>query len=399
MKIRTKLVGGFLLVALLVPVLGGIAVRQVTSINDDVQTLSQGAIPTLLAVHELERLQEDQQVAALTYFASGREPDRLRYAELAQEFDRRLAALTEQGGRAGRSRAIGDLAAQLVDEHARFTAAAEQILDSRGTVDGGLVELRRWSDTISVELSYIFQRFAAANRRPSDAVAVPEAARRENSELIAGAEGMLRVIGLAYAQAAAYAIGQTPSLKVQFEEDIGSFNEWLAVARNAGNTNDRAILARVETEFQQFEAAARAMLRAADFAAQSRGVFAEASGSIIGLLDQMAAQASANTDAARTSAESTSANAARLMGLLTLIAFGLAGALGVWLSGTLTRPITHLRDVAERVSQGDFEDVEISVETQDEVGDLARAFRRMVASLRILMPQGSDEGELGIGRL
>jgi methyl-accepting chemotaxis protein len=87
------------------------------------------------------------------------------------------------------------------------------------------------------------------------------------------------------------------------------------------------------------------------------------------------------------------------MGLLTLIAFGLAGALGVWLSGTLTRPITHLRDVAERVSQGDFEDVEISVETQDEVGDLARAFRRMVASLRILMPQGSDEGELGIGRL
>src|SRR5688572_18059349 len=147
MKIRTKLVGAFVLVALLVPVLGGLAVRQVDSINGDVQTLSRGAIPTLFEVHELERAQENQQAAVLRYYISGREEDRARYAESARSFDQQLARLASAGAQLGgaEEREIARLARQLTDERAKFQGAALQIISARATVDQALTELRRRS--------------------------------------------------------------------------------------------------------------------------------------------------------------------------------------------------------------------------------------------------------------
>lgn len=399
MKIRTKLVGAFVLVALLVPVLGGLAVRQVDSINSDVGTLSRGAIPTLFEVHELERSQENQQAAVQRYYITGREEDRARYEESARTFDEQLTRLTSAGTRLGGSeeREIANLARQLTDERARFQGAALQIIDARATVDQALTELRRRSDDISVELSYILRRFTPAERRTTDASGIPEGIRRLNSEMVVSTEGMLRTIDLVHSQAAAYTVRQDPPIKVKFEENNEVFGDWLQAGMAAGNANDQAILGRVRTKYTEFEASARSMLRAADFAADARTAFTEASASIIVLLDQMATRATTNTDRARTSAESTAAGSMGLMVALTAVGFVLAGALGVWLAQGLTRPITHLRDVADRVSRGDFTGADIEVETQDEIGDLARSFRRMVASLRILMPREGEE-EITIGR-
>lgn len=399
MRIRTKLVGAFLLVALLVPALGGLAVRQVNSINSDVQSLSHGAIPTLFNVHELERAQEDQQAAVLRYYISGREEDRTRYEERARDFDQQLERLTAASARLGGEdeREIAALARQLADERSKFAGAALQIISARATVDQALTDLRRRSDDISIELSYILRRLTPAERRPTDGSGIPEPVRRQNSELVVSIEGMLRYINLAHSQAAAYAVRQDPPLKVQFEENSEVFTEWLQAGMAAGNTNDQAILARVRTKYGEFEASARSMLRSADFAAEARTAFTAASASIIALLDQMAASAAANTTQAQRSAESTAASSSGVMAMLTIIAFAVAGALGVWLAAGLTRPITHLRDVADRVSRGDFANADIQVATQDEIGDLARSFRRMVASLRILMPR-EDEEQIPIGR-
>ncbi len=70
MSIRIKLVGGFLAVALLVALLGGIAISRVNSINDDVETLTETAIPTTMRVQELDQIQRRQQIAVFKVVGS-----------------------------------------------------------------------------------------------------------------------------------------------------------------------------------------------------------------------------------------------------------------------------------------------------------------------------------------
>ena len=77
--------------------------------------------------------------------------------------------------------------------------------------------------------------------------------------------------------------------------------------------------------------------------------------------------------------------------LVTMIAFLLAVSTGTIQTQAIVGPIVRLRDVADRVSRGDMGDVEINVTSQDEIGDLAGAFRRMVASVRFLMANDGDE--------
>lgn len=59
----------------------------------------------------------------------------------------------------------------------------------------------------------------------------------------------------------------------------------------------------------------------------------------------------------------------------------LALALAIYISATITRPLKHLAEVADRMSLGEL-DVEIDVESRNEVGQLAESLRRMQASLR-----------------
>ena len=59
----------------------------------------------------------------------------------------------------------------------------------------------------------------------------------------------------------------------------------------------------------------------------------------------------------------------------------LAIALAVAIAQTITRPLRHLADVADRISMGEME-VEIDVNQNDEIGKLAESLRLMQTSLR-----------------
>jgi HAMP domain-containing protein len=50
----------------------------------------------------------------------------------------------------------------------------------------------------------------------------------------------------------------------------------------------------------------------------------------------------------------------------------------------ITRPIAHLRDVADKISLGDM-DASIHIDTKDEIGDLGDSFRRLQVSLKEAM--------------
>jgi nitrogen fixation/metabolism regulation signal transduction histidine kinase len=70
-----------------------------------------------------------------------------------------------------------------------------------------------------------------------------------------------------------------------------------------------------------------------------------------------------------------------LYGSAASIGIVLALGLAVFISATITRPMTHLAEVADRMSLGEL-DVDIDVEGNNEIGQLAESLRRMQASLR-----------------
>ena len=64
-----------------------------------------------------------------------------------------------------------------------------------------------------------------------------------------------------------------------------------------------------------------------------------------------------------------------------VIGIVLALGLALFISTTITRPMTHLAEVADRMSLGEL-DVEIDVTGDNEIGQLAESLRRMQSSLR-----------------
>ena len=76
--------------------------------------------------------------------------------------------------------------------------------------------------------------------------------------------------------------------------------------------------------------------------------------------------------------------------LIVVLAIVFVVALGVafYVSQGITKPVAHLSDVAEKVSMGDL-DVSVAVNSDDEIGDLADSFGRMVTAYRFM---AQDEG-------
>jgi HAMP domain-containing protein len=186
--------------------------------------------------------------------------------------------------------------------------------------------------------------------------------------------------------AAGYTVTLNPLLKQRFADASLAFPAFLKSARNAAGPEDRPFLDRVEKVFfQEFEPAARGMIETADAAAASRLAFADASSALGGWLEELAGIQSANLGLAQREARNAVQDSRLLLIATTVLAFVLAGALGLWFARRITRPIVELRDVADRVSSGDLRATEIAPAANDEVGDLARAFQRMLASIRILM--------------
>lgn len=67
-----------------------------------------------------------------------------------------------------------------------------------------------------------------------------------------------------------------------------------------------------------------------------------------------------------------------------IAAIELSGA--AWLlARSITQPLLRLRNAADSVSNGDVQNLDIEVDSEDEIADLAASFRRMIASLRFLM--------------
>ncbi|MER3419849.1 MAG: hypothetical protein C4290_04665 [Chloroflexota bacterium] len=386
MRLRTKLIAYFVVIALLVPVVGMAAVNRIRTINGSVQELSDKAVPRLRAAERLGEIQRAQEVAALSFQATGRDEDRQRYLALSEQFDAELARLKELD-QTDRGK---ELLQNISSERARFINAGTQLITARQTVDRNIANLRAKNDEMVQQLNKIRARFASSGSG-SDLGTIPVSLRNQVNDLLLGTEGMLHQVAVQFQIASGYVLSPNDDLKQQFETASSLFASSLNIANTAGGPEDRAILVGVQSSFRQFETSARAMMSAADITKRAREVFPEASGKIGGLLTSYIDWQSQQVTNARNASASTLSGAMQLLVAMTVLAFAMAAGLGLIFARAITQPIAHLRDIADRVSTGDLENVDITVESEDEIGDLAASFRRMVASIKFLMMRGAEE--------
>ncbi|MDQ7798969.1 MAG: HAMP domain-containing protein [Candidatus Edwardsbacteria bacterium] len=84
--------------------------------------------------------------------------------------------------------------------------------------------------------------------------------------------------------------------------------------------------------------------------------------------------------------------------LIIGIAVLFAGFIILLFSGTIIKDVNRLNRIANRISMGDME-VKMDVRRNDEIGDLADSFGRMVASLKIvMMEKGESENKTEQGK-
>lgn len=84
-------------------------------------------------------------------------------------------------------------------------------------------------------------------------------------------------------------------------------------------------------------------------------------------------------------AEAEARNQANMLNLAYIFAGVLVLMIGItyWLASRISAPIKQLAEMADKVSKGEL-DVTIDLNRKDEIGELAEAFNRMVASIKIL---------------
>jgi len=226
----------------------------------------------------------------------------------------------------------------------------------------------------------------STSNAPVDSSSIPPTLRTSIHDLLLGQEGMLHIVSLQAQLATSYALRPDDAAKQMFQKVAPTFTAWFNIANAAGGSDDRAILARVQNRYvNQFEPSGKAIMQATDFANSARTSFNQASTSITDELNTIVAGQLAQVTSSQENAKSIASGATGLMLFVTLAAFLFAGAVGLILANTIVGPIVRLRDVADRVSRGEMDDVAIDVREGDEIGDLAGAFRRMVASVRFLM--------------
>ncbi len=70
--------------------------------------------------------------------------------------------------------------------------------------------------------------------------------------------------------------------------------------------------------------------------------------------------------------------------LMTFVTLGLVVMWSFFLAKSITGPIEQLSQVATSVSRGDLDAADITVTSNDEIGELAAAFRKLVNAYRVL---------------
>jgi methyl-accepting chemotaxis protein len=96
-------------------------------------------------------------------------------------------------------------------------------------------------------------------------------------------------------------------------------------------------------------------------------------------------------------ANSAASGAERLVLIVAAIAIALAVLITLWLARSIIRPLTEISEAAEKIAEGDL-DVDVTADSEDEIGRLADAFRNSVDYLNDMAAAAEHvaDGDLAI---
>lgn len=393
MRLRTKLIGFALAVALLAPVIGVFAYLRLDSVGGRLRTLSEDYVPDALEVTKMNELQTDEQLALVSYVATGSAEAKQQYETSGLIFDAELSQLRMRAVKAGYTAELRDLVNQLSKEREQFKASGGEIIKVRETYDKSLETMGARYGELSEELNQIRRRFIPGSGGAGDSAGIPQSLRFQVNDLLLGVEGMQNVAAVQSALASTYALKPDAELKRSYEANAARLPNWYQIAFNAGGPDDRPILTRVQRRAGEFDTAARAMLAATDQFSASRASLAQSAAATKIALDRVGAYELLAVENGHHVTDSEVRGSKTWILVLSAAGLLLAGVLGAWFAESITRPVVRLRDLADRVSKGDLSNTEIDIKQNDEIGELAAAFRRMVASLRFTMRRRGAVGE------
>jgi len=116
-------------------------------------------------------------------------------------------------------------------------------------------------------------------------------------------------------------------------------------------------------------------------------------------VDAIAKRASEQMEVAVEEARTVQGNATTILWIVLCVAVAAALGLGFWIARSITKPVNQLRDAAEKMAQGET-DVQLTITSRDELGELGQAFRTMRENIRGLLEetknliQAAQQGDL-----
>jgi HAMP domain-containing protein len=97
-----------------------------------------------------------------------------------------------------------------------------------------------------------------------------------------------------------------------------------------------------------------------------------------------------DTTTAQIKAKTESVGTQNTILIVTLITMLIVIIVSYFFAMSITRPIKKLTEVANNVSLGDLSDTEIDITSDDEIGELAGSFKRMVVSVKYYMKKSKS---------
>lgn len=103
-------------------------------------------------------------------------------------------------------------------------------------------------------------------------------------------------------------------------------------------------------------------------------------------------QIKADYDSANAEISKYSTQTATITAVLVAVTVALAVFIAVFIASRITKPISQLSTIANKVSKGDFSQT-INVKTGDEIENLAESFERMLNAFKITIAMSAEDAE------
>jgi methyl-accepting chemotaxis protein len=372
-KVGTKLAAGFLVIALVVAVVGGIGLFGIKTIGQEADNIMDREVPMA-----------DASMEAMIALISGRDlmgeflltEDERELRGIESEFNRTLADFdkhieyVEENGRGG----IVAIAKEADDYQHKFVEEATELMKhhrehiaSEAEADAVMSEFDRRADSLKSALGNYEEELT----RGGKAIDARVDASMESKFF------MMEQKAIAEEYMAVESISETPALREEFK-----------AVENEFDALEKHLPKNVIDEHASFSSLALRMfdhhdeaLRATDETRQHMEMVDEFSEKSDLATDRVEVAAQESMAEAMETADSAQSSANSMMVGLTILSFVVAGALGFTITRNITSPLNEAVRVTETIAAGDLT-LDVRADSTDELGRLLAAMKGMVEKLR-----------------